>query len=201
MKSFFQTMKAFFTPIAVEKGDVQDRFYEGKKKREFFDAFNIFESYFYDAVWSGEINKIKEHALDLAELMTDIANSPDIMKALGNIEKSKEVITVKKEDFQALLKEEMKSIVEKVEALEKAQAPVVADPVVPADVQKADDEPVEKEDLIKAFKEVLKEELAPISDRIDKVEKARGISKKAEEEIEKTEVPVVSVFESLFRTN
>lgn len=203
MKSFFQTMKAFFSPAVVEKGAVKDAFYGDKKKREFFDAMHIFEDLFYRAVWDGDVTKVKEHAQDLADLMQDIANSPDIMKALGNIEKSKEVISVKKEDFQALLKEEMKSIVEKVEALEKAQEPVVADPAVTATVEKTGDSVVEQEDLIKSFTEVLKAELAPLADRIDKVEKARGISKQAEEQEEKLEKSdeTVSVFESLFRTN
>lgn len=207
MKSFFKAFKEFF-----QKGEIKDKFYEGKKKREFMDAYWLFEDAFFDEIWSSnpDVQKIKDHALDFAELLQEIANSPDIMKALGDVKKEEEVVKVKKEDLQALLKEELAPLSAKIEALEKAQekdvkkegAEAGATGDETAQEDKGDEAEVEKsagkEDIVKALQEVMKAELKPLSDRIDAVEKARGMSKKVEEVEKYEESESESVFKSLF---
>lgn len=202
-KNLFKMLKEFFT-----KGEVKDKFYEGKKKREFMDAYWIFEDIFFDEIWSGtpDVARIKETALDFAELLQDIANSPDVMKALGEIKKE-EVIKMKmsKEDLQAILKAELEPLTAKIDALEKAQEEVQGEetPEAGADVQKAEgagETPSEKEDLMKSFKEALGEAIQPLSDRLEAVEKSRGISKQLKDEQEQEEEQgEESVFKSLFR--
>ncbi|MEK3888081.1 hypothetical protein [Bacillus sp. FSL K6-3431] len=44
------------------------------------------------------------------------------------------------------------------------------------------DDPTPEETLIKQFGEVLEEKLTPLNERLNAVEKARGISKQADEE-------------------
>mgnify|MGYP001328631587 CR=1 FL=1 len=181
------------------KGEVKDRFYGGKKVREYWDALYIFEDVFYSEIWSQEpdITRIKEAAADFADLLNEIANSDDVLKAFTvtkagkkisaarlkeiqtahdalkrvldevNEEEEEGEIEVKKEELQEILKEALNPINERLEKLEKA-----AEPQEPA----AEPEPLTKE----AVAEVLKSALSPIEQRLAVVEQARGISKSAD---------------------
>jgi hypothetical protein len=222
MKSFFQTMKEFFNPKThVEKGEVKNRFYDGKKKREFFDALHIFEDFFYSEIWNEkpDVSAIKDHALDFADLLQEIANSPDILKALGpkpeqKIEKAGKKIStarlaqiksaydalgtlidevdpkeeegdeevMKAEEIQKMLDDALAPISAKLETLEKSSEEVTDK------VQKTE-EKVEKgeektDETVKQFTDALEKALAPINDRLEAVETARGIQK-SEEVIQK----------------
>lgn len=181
MKKFFETMKSFFSGETVQKGAVKDTYEKVKTSKNLWNAFHVFEDYFYSEVWNEtpDGNKLKEYAQDLADLLQEIASSPDILKALEPHKIAKEEIEMTKEEMSELLKSELAPLKEKVEALEKSAEDKQAEEVAKSEEVKKE-EGSEKEDLIKSFQDILKAELAPLSDRIETVEKARGISKSAD---------------------
>lgn len=208
-ESLFKQLKDFFT-----KGEVKDAFYERRKKRDFREAFYLFEDVFFTELWNGspDVSRIREAANDFADLLQDLVNEPDILKAIGPIEKE-EVIRVKKEDLQALFKEELAPLHAKLEALEKSQqeggdegnASGGTDGTVDASVEKSSEagsgETSTQEELIKSLKEAMQAEMAPLTARLEAVEKARNISNQVDtDEIEKSdEGGEQDVFKSLFR--
>jgi hypothetical protein len=114
---------------------------------------------------SARLDQIRTAQQTLADLISEVEQ----VKEEGEVE-------VTKEELQAIVKEAMVPVTEKIEALEK-------------DV-KGTQEQVEKtegqtetvtDDLKKELAEVIKAALAPVNDRLEAVEKARGISKAAEE--------------------
>lgn len=198
--------------FAVKKGEIKDKFYDEKKKRDFRAAFYLFDDVFFSELWSGEpdVQRIKDAAVDFAELLQDIANSPDILKAIGPFEKE-EVIRMKKEELQALIKAELEPLHAKLDAVEKAQIEggeeVGADGAgVPdvADVEKGANEPggedTTQTELIEALKAAMQSELAPLTARLEAVEKARGISNQVDTDIvhKAEDVDPDNIFKSLF---
>lgn len=115
-------------------------------------------------------------------------------------EHKEEETGLKKEDLQKLLKEAIAPINEKLEALEKQLEK--AEEVVEEVEEKIEKEEETKEEdnkeLLKQLSEIIKEELKPINERLEKVEKARGISKSVEADSEGQEDKEESVYKSLF---
>lgn len=115
---------------------------------------------------------------------------------------NEEEIDMKKEDLQAILKEALDPINEKLTELEKEfkEEVVTKEEDKEEDVKKQEqDEQVEAEAIAKQLKDILKEELAPINERLENVEKARGISKSLEDDAEGDEIEKEeSVFKNLF---
>lgn len=220
-KSFFTMMKNFFTgkhEEAVQKGAVKDKFHAEKKKREFFDALHIFEDFFYNEVWkqTPDVEAIKEAAIDFAELLTDIANSPDILKALGpipekteHIEKAGKKISTKRlqqiqsayDSLGSILSEVSETETEEEEVKKEEIQKMLDDALAPINeklqtLEKAEEQTdatsaqtedvVKSEDLATTVAEAIQKAVAPISERLEAVEKARGIAKSQETEVEKT---------------
>lgn len=96
-----------------------------------------------------------------------------------------EEIEVKKEELEQIIKEAVQPINEKVASLEKA---INGEEEIKDDVQKSEDG---QEDILKGIGELIKKELSPLSDRIEKLENAKGIRKSFEgqDEVEKAEQP------------
>lgn len=197
MNKFFKLMKEFFT--GVEKSEFKDAYNSTRKRRNLFDALWMFEDFVADEIYSDspDANKLMELAQDVGDIMAEVANSPDIVKAFQKEYESKEELQVKKEDLQAIIKEAVDPINEKLDKLEKEQEETVEE-----EVEKEEEETTEKdntEELKKELSEVVKEALKPINERLDKVEKARGISKSAEDEAEGQEEDTEKdIFKSLF---
>lgn len=198
-KKFFQMMKDFFT-----KGELKDNYNATRKRRNMFDALWMFEDYIIDEIYkdSPDTTKLVEHIQDFAEILTQLATSTELIKELQNDDTEREELQMKKEDLQELLKEAMAPINEKLEKLEKeAEGQEEETPAEGEEVTKAEGKEEETaEDLKKELAAVIKEELAPINDRLEKVEKARGVSKSVEGDAEGAEgkADEESVFKSLF---
>lgn len=202
MKKFFSMLKSFFT-----KGEVKDKFYDGKQRREFWDALYIFEDVFYDEMWNSDgidVERVGNAAKDFAELLAEIASNPTVLKEVGAPDKAKlqkskqeEEIDVNKEELQALLKEAMAPIAERLEALEKADEGAEGGE---AGAEGAESTPVEKSaeekqaEMVETLKAVMKEALDPINERLDKVEKARSMSKSADQDVPQGEGQVTDVW-------
>lgn len=191
--TFFKMVKDFFT-----KGEFKDDYNQSQKRRNMFDALWMFEDYIIDEIYKDEpdVDKIVEHINDLADILTGLANSADLIKTLQKEDKDREEIQMKKEDLQELLKEAVAPINEKLEALEKK----VEEEETPSEGEEITKEEEDKAELMKQLSEVIKEELAPINERLEKVEKARGVSKSAEADAEGQEdkQDEESVYKSLF---
>lgn len=197
MNKFFKYMKEFFT--GVEKSEFKDAYNSTRKRRNLFDALWMFEEFVTDEIYSDspDANKLMELAQDVGEIMSEVANSPDIVKAFQKEYESKEESHVKKEDLQAIIKEAVDPIYEKLEKLEKEQEETIEEEVEKKE-ETAEEDNVEE--LKKELTEVVKEALKPINERLDKVEKARGLSKSAEGEVEGQEQDTdeEDIFKSLF---
>lgn len=126
--------------------------------------------------------------------MDKINAAYDALQAIKESVKGEET-EVTKEELQSLIKGELASVVERVDALEKAAAPAEEQPA---------NEPVADQvdtaaEIAKQVQEVLKAELEPITQRLDVVEKARGIAKAVDNDGATATEPVQkSVFGSLF---
>jgi hypothetical protein len=182
-KNFFKLVKDFFT-----KGEVTDKFNSGKAQRDFRAAFYLFEDVYYQCAYNSDSNvpdyqRLSDAAKDLGELLLALAaEGSTVWKSLEPIDKESDIVMMKKEELQQLMKEALEPVVTRLDSLEKAQpeAPA-AEPVAKSEEgEGAKPEGESAEDIKKAFADIVKEALAPISARLDVVEKNRGISKAAD---------------------
>lgn len=170
-KSFMKLAKEFFLGESeITKGEVTDKFQSGKKQREFWDALYIFEDVFYSEIWNSapDTNRIKDAAIDFADLLTSIASSPDIMKAIGTLPSKEEVIE-KSSVAKAGKKISSKRLAE-IQSAYDALGKVIADAEDDATttVAKGEEDDMKKEDVL----EVMKEALAPITAKLEALEKS-----------------------------
>lgn len=197
--TFFKMVKDFFT-----KGELKDTFNRTQKRRNLFDALWMFEDFVADELWrdNPDADKLREYAQEIGEIFYEIANSGDLVKALRKEQNEREEIQVKKEDLQELLKEAISPINEKLEKLEKEvgeKEEKGEGSTEGVEKKEEKEEKTDNEDLKKQLSEVIKEQLEPINDRLEKVEKARGVSKSAEGDAEgQKEDDYESIFKSLF---
>jgi hypothetical protein len=205
MRGFFNAMKSFFTGEKVQKGVVADKYNKNKKNREFWavqDALNsvLFRWDFWEGGMEIDPNTIREALQDFVTIAEQVLISEDIIKAIGpppeHIAKAgkkisaarldrlrnahealgeilvevdeKEETEVNKQDIEAMINKALEPIASKLEALEKGDNPL--------DNPKTD--PVN--DVTKQFTEALEKALQPINERLENVEKVRGISKQAD---------------------
>lgn len=174
---------------------------------------------------------IREAVSDLSDLLNQILLSDNIIKALGDIpedvekagkkistarlnrlqglyselgsilseveeKEAEEEVEVTKEELMKTINEALEPITQKLDTLEKS------DKEVEQKVDEVEKEAKEtQEDLAKSFAEVLKEQLAPINDRLETLEKARGVKKSAEVEKQEEVVKEEELFNSLFTFN
>jgi hypothetical protein len=170
-KSLMKIMKEFFLgETEIAKGEVTDKFNAGRKQREFFDALYIFEDVFYNEIWSAQpdTNRLKDAAVDFADLLTSIANSQDIFKALGELPSKEEAIE-KSAVMKAGKKISSKRLAE-IKSAYEALGNVIADAEDDATttVAKGEEDDMKKEDVL----EVMKEALAPITAKLEALEKS-----------------------------
>jgi len=193
------------------KGEVKDKFNEARQRRDMFSAMYIFEDVVYDEMFNIAPNssRITLAANDFADVVQQLVNEPVILKSMTlptsevvtkrieqlqkfqiELEKREE-IDVNKEDLQAVIKEAMEPVTKRLDELEKTgDVDPKPDPVKKGDVDPKPD-PAEKGLTKEDVAEVVKAALQPVADRLETVEKARGISNSdqggQEKDIEKDE--------------
>lgn len=195
MNKFFKLMKEFFTG-EVEKSELKDTYNESRKRRNLFDAIWLFEDFVRDEInkETPDANKLQELAIDLGDILYEVANSPNLIKEFKKEYEEREEIKVKKEELQEIIEKAVEPINEKLEKLEKE---VEKEEVEKQEEEEKETAELDNEALAKQLSDVVKEALEPINERLEKVEKARGISKSAEDEAE-GEQEEESVFKSIF---
>lgn len=163
--SFFKAMKNFFT-----KGEVQDKYYAQKPGRDLREALWTFEDVFFDELWktSPDVQKMAEAAHDLGELLVQIGQEHTILKQL--IEEKDEL------KIQKAGKKISSARYNKIRQAYDALTEIV-DEIESENNDDGEETEVKKEEL----QEILKEAIQPVTERLDKLEKAQ-------EEVEKEEV-------------
>lgn len=180
LNGFFNMLKGFFTGEKVQKGELRDNYEREQKRRNLWSAWGGLEDVYYDSLWDNptadvtDFQRLKEGAAEFLEILQEIEDTGDILKALENkpeeIRKGEK--SMKKEDIEKLLDEKLDPINKRLDDFEKE------------DNGEGEGE-VEKDDLLKQFAKALDEKLDPVNDRLDNIEKARGISKQADQDEDK----------------
>ncbi len=178
MKGFFSLLKNFFTGEKIEKGELRDNYEREQKRRNLWSAWSGLEDVYYDSLWDNptadvtDFERLKEGAAEFLEILQEIEDTGDILKALEN--KPNEIRkgegSMKKEDIEKLLNDKLDPINKKLEEFEKEES----------EGEGNEGEPSAEEALMKQFGDALDEKLTPITDRLETIEKARGISKQVD---------------------
>ncbi|WP_063564832.1 XkdF-like putative serine protease domain-containing protein [Paenibacillus sp. O199] len=166
---FFRTMKAFFTGGSTEKiakGEVAEKYERDRRRREFWAAQDALNSVIFNwDDWNSEVERdpetIREALQDFITIAQEVLIQEDIAKAIG---KSPESIV---KAGKKISDGNMKHIDDAIAALTDLK-----NKTVPADDEQDDegDEEVKKEDIA----QIVKSALAPVTDRLDKLEKGEG---------------------------
>jgi len=168
VKGFFDLVKSFFA-----KGEVRDHYENNQKRRNLWAVWDGMEDSFYESLWNNntpevaDFERLEAGVQDFMDILQEIKFSGDVQKALDNkpdtIGKGEDEL--KAEDIKKALDEALTPINERLDAIEKE--------VTPEEEVKKNAEEQQMEDI----KSILKDAIA---ERLDTVEKARGISKQAD---------------------
>lgn len=176
----------------ITKGEVKDRFVDGKQKRDLRAVFDLFEDVFYWEIWENnpDIDRMTAALDDMKEILSSIkggytiAKSEDSVQAdvilLENIKKAGKVLSQKN---HAKLDEALALISE----IKEAAAPQEEDEMKAEDIAEIVKQAVEPlaTKLDKIEKQVNGEELEPTPEEQTEEEKAAAVIQKALEPITK----------------
>lgn len=163
---FFRTMKAFFTGSTekIAKGEVAEKYERDRRRREFWAAQDALNSVIFN--WGGwyeeemesDPEKIREALQDFVTIAQEVLTVKDIAKELG---KPPEQIA---KAGKKISDGNMKHIDDAIAALTDLKNKTAPEQ------EPEEDEEVKKEDIA----QIVKEALAPLADRLDKLEKNEG---------------------------
>lgn len=208
-KSFMDHIKKFFTGNNVKKGAVLDQYNKNVKSENFWTAFYALRSTLVSYDWSNDETvfesdqtKVREALTDFNLIIESLLLTDNVFKAMGqpteditkagkkiSTANSKKIQTaidylqelvategeaeVTKEEMQAVLKEALAPVTDRLEKLEKEEGGEITPPVV--------EEPKQtNEEIAKMMGEVVKEALEPITKRLETVENTRQVAKSQE---------------------
>ncbi|MBG9768848.1 XkdF-like putative serine protease domain-containing protein [Bacillus vallismortis] len=211
-KGLFNFLKNFFAGnISLSKGAVQDKYDEGRKRREFWAAQDALNSalfkWDYSEGMETDPEKIREALQDFVNIAQEVLISNDILKAIGskpeelqkagrkfsasNLQEIKSAHTAlgnllsqvetEGEEEEMNAEDVAKSIAEALDPIKKQLAELEKDedPKKKKDEEKAaEEEEAEKE--AEKLKKAITDAVQPLADRIEAIEKSRGISKQDE---------------------
>jgi len=172
VKGFFNLLKNFFTgKTDVQKGAVRDKYERSIKTRNFWAAMDSFESSIRSYNWqtdnyefAEDETTIREALKDFVEIMNEILLSDNVLKAIGK----------PPEDIKKAGKKISSANMQKIKDAHAALAELVA-------LEEEEEEEVKKEDIEK----MLDEKLAPITKRLEAIEKEEGTEPAGENDIVK----------------
>ena len=153
-RGLFHALKKFFTgDDEVEKGEVSDIYNKSKFEEKMYEAFNVLMKV---------LHKPEINTTEIISALDDFRNiAIEILIGKGEIEKSGRKISgdrlTKLKNIQSIINDVLSELDEN---------------------ETEETEELTKEDIQKAVQEVVK----PLVDRIEKVENARGISNRVQEE-------------------
>ncbi|MED4460432.1 putative protein yqbD [Bacillus subtilis] len=207
-KGLFNLLKNFFTGNAhLAKGAVQEKYDEGRKRREFWAAQDALNSalfkWDYSEGMETDPEKIREALQDFVNIAQNVLISDDILKAIGpkpeelqkagrkfsasNLQEIKSAHTAlgnllsqvetEGEEEEMNAEDVAKSIEEALEPIKKQLAELEKDE---DPKKKKDEEKADEEEEAKKLKKAITDAVQPLADRIEAIEKSRGISKQDE---------------------
>lgn len=198
-RGLFRTLKEFFTGTAetVEKGAVEDALNAEKAGSRLYDAFNALMKVLGLSRWDDERLKPETDTVKIVSAVDDFRNvAIEILLGKSEIEKSGRKISgsrlSKLKNVQALLNEILSDVdndddtSKEAEEVTKEEVQKMVEDAVKAvnDGQKASEEQktVEAPEKTASVEDVVKNALAPILERIEKIENARGFSNRVPED-------------------
>lgn len=174
VKGFFNAMKSFFSGEKIQKGAVRDRYEANKQTRDFWAARESFDAVIRSYNWrtdnyefEQDQEKAREAIQEFSEILQEILLSDNIAKALGKPP------------------EEIQKAGKKISAarMDKINAALEALQEIKNDVEGEEVE-VKKEELM----ELVKEAMAPVTEKLETLEKEmQGTGEKVVKAEEKTE--------------
>ncbi|QBJ80759.1 XkdF-like putative serine protease domain-containing protein [Bacillus subtilis] len=207
-KGLFNFLKNFFAGnISLSKGAVQEKYDEGRKRREFWAAQDALNSalfkWDYSEGMETDPEKIREALQDFVNIAQNVLISDDILKAIGpkpeelqkagrkfsasNLQEIKSAHTAlgnllsqvetEGEEEEMNAEDVAKSIEEALEPIKKQLAELEKDE---DPKKKKDEEKADEEEEAKKLKKAITDAVQPLADRIEAIEKSRGISKQDE---------------------
>ncbi|CAI6231354.1 Peptidase-S78-2 domain-containing protein [Bacillus subtilis] len=212
-KGLFNFLKNFFAGnISLSKGAVQDKYDEGRKRRDFWAAQDALNSalfkWDYSEGMETDPEKIREALQDFVNIAQEVLISNDILKAIGskpeelqkagrkfsasNLQEIKSAHTalgnllsqvetegeeeeMNAEDVAKSIEEALEPIQKRLTELEKEE-----DPKKKKDEEKTAEEEEAEKEAEKKLKKAITDAVQPLADRIEAIEKSRGISKQDE---------------------
>ncbi|XAK57492.1 XkdF-like putative serine protease domain-containing protein [Bacillus inaquosorum] len=212
-KGLFNLFKNFIKGNAhLLKGAVQDKYDEGRKRREFWAAQDALNSALFKWDYSDGMEtdpeKIREALQDFVNIAQNVLISDDILKAIGpkpeelqkagrkfsasNLQEIKSAHTAlgnllsqvetEGEEEEMNAEDVAKSIAEALEPIKKQLAELEKDedPKKKKDEEKTAEEEEAEKEAEKKLKKAITVAVQPLADRIETIEKSRGISKQDE---------------------
>lgn len=220
-KGLFNFLKNFFAGnISLSKGAVQEKYDEGRKRREFWAAQDALNSalfkWDYSEGMETDPEKIREALQDFVNIAQNVLISDDILKAIGpkpeelqkagrkfsasNLQEIKSAHTAlgnllsqvetEGEEEEMNAEDVAKSIEEALEPIKKQLAELEKDedPKKKKDEEKTAEEEESEKEAEKKLKKAITDAVQPLADRIEAIEKSRGISKQDETSETETQV-------------
>ncbi|MFO3790670.1 XkdF-like putative serine protease domain-containing protein [Bacillus mojavensis] len=218
-KGLFNFLKNFFAGnISLSKGAVQDKYDEGRKRREFWAAQDALNSalfkWDYSEGMETDPEKIREALQDFVNIAQEVLISKDILKAIGskpeelqkagrkfsasNLQEIKSAHTAlgnllsqvetEGEEEEMNADDVAKSIEEALEPIQKRLTELEKDEDPKKKDEKKAAEEEEAEKEAEKLKKAITDAVQPLADRIEAIEKSRGISKQDETSETETQV-------------
>ncbi|MCY7802299.1 XkdF-like putative serine protease domain-containing protein [Bacillus spizizenii] len=218
-KGLFNFLKNFFAGnISLSKGAVQDKYDEGRKRREFWAAQDALNSALFKWDYSEDMEtdpeKIREALQDFVNIAQEVLISNDILKAIGskpeelqkagrkfsasNLQEIKSAHTAlgnllsqvetEGEEEEMNAEDVAKSIEEALEPIQKRITELEKDEDPKKKDEKKAAEEEEAEKEAEKLKKAITDAVQPLADRIEAIEKSRGISKQDETSETETQV-------------
>lgn len=163
----FKVLKEFFAGHSIKKGAVKDEFNDKVKRSNFWTAFDVMQTALGHWDWrtdkfvmESDPTKITEALTDFNEIISSLLVADDIVKAIGTPDN--ELIAKAGKKISTSNMEQIKSAHESLNKL------------IELDSNKEEDEEVKKEDIEKMIGEAVASAVAPLTKKLDSIEKEEG---------------------------
>ena len=176
-RGLFRILKEFFTGSeGVEKGEVAEAYYTKQSGRKLYEAFEALMKVLGLSRYGDETQNLETDPAKIVSALDDFRNvAVEIMLGKTELAKSGRKISGdrlgKLKNIQAMLDEVLSG-------LDEVDTPKEAEELTKEEVQKTVDDAVKAVNV----EEVVKKALAPVLERLEKIENARGFSNRVPED-------------------
>ena len=177
-RGLFRTLKAFFTGIdePVEKGEVAEAYHANQSGSKLYELFDSMMSALGISRYGDNTQKPETDPAKIVSAVDDFRNvAIEILLGKTEVAKSGRKISG---DRLGKLKNIQAIINDVLNGLDEEDTPKEAEELTKEEVQKAVDDAVKAVNV----EDVVKNALAPVIERIEKIENARGVSNRVPED-------------------